>query len=354
MPSSDERRELLREVTDLFLADADAYSETEREHFGAIMGRVAKDMEVAVRQDLAHTLATVPTAPHALIQQLAQDEFGVAREVIAQSPVLEDGDLVQIAKTKGQEYLEAIAVRPTVSTAVSDALVTRGSDAVLVKLVANSGAMLSRAAMEKVVDRSEESEALQAPLIGRRDLPVDLLNEMFSFVSTKLRTQIIQTIDGLPQDVLDKALTQTQTRFAREVRQIKQADQKARVFVAEKAQRKELNEALLVQLMRAGQTTEFVHAFARLADIDVKTAQRIVQARNTEGIAIVARSARFDRSTFSTLALLLDASPTRSSEATRDLLALYDQVTPESAQRVMRFWKVRRDANPTGTTAFAN
>jgi uncharacterized protein (DUF2336 family) len=137
------------------------------------------------------------------------------------------------------------------------------------------------------------------------------------------------------------------------VKQIKEADLRARVFVAEMARKKELNESLLVQLMRAGQTTEFAHAFARLGDIDVKTAQRIVQTRNTEGVAIVCRSARFDRGTFSALALLIDASPTRSGQATQELLALYDQVTPESAQRVMRFWKVRRDANTPAAAATA-
>ena len=353
-PSSEKRRELLREVTDLFLADDKAYSETEREHFGAIMGRIAKDMETAVRADLAHTLAALPTAPHAIIQQLANDEFRVAHEVIEKSPVLEDQDLVDIARSKGQEYLEAIAVRPTVSPVVSDALVDRGNDNVLVKLVSNAGAALSRGAIEKVVERSENNEALQKPLIGRQDLPVDLLNEMFSFVSTNLRTQIIQKMDGLPQDVLDRALNQTRDRFAKEVAQIKDADRRARVYVAEMARRKELNESLLVQLMRAGQTTEFAHAFARLGDIDVKTAQRIVQTRNTEGVAIVCRSARFDRATFSALALLLDATPTRSAAGTQELLKLYDQVTPESAQRVMRFWKVRRDAGAAPATAAVN
>ncbi|MBI1212893.1 MAG: DUF2336 domain-containing protein [Alphaproteobacteria bacterium] len=343
-PSSEKRRELLREVTDLFLADDEAYSDVEREHFGAIMGRIAKDMEMAVRADLAQTLGSLPTAPHALIQQLAHDEFPVAHEVISKSPVLEDADLVEIANSKGQEYLEAIAVRPTVSQVVSEALVDRGNDNVLVKLVSNVGAILSRNAIEKVVERSEGNEALQTPLIARQDLPVDLLNEMFSFVSSNLRTQIIQKMDGLPQDMLDNALSHTRDRFSKEVRQIKEADRRARVFVSEAARKRELNESLLVQLMRSGQTVEFTHAFARLGDIDVKTAQRIVQTRNTEGIAIVCRSARFDRATFSALALLIDASPTRSSEATQELLGLYDQVTPEAAQRVMRFWKVRRDA----------
>ena len=102
----------MREVTDLFLADTEGYSETEREHFGAIMGRISKDMEVAVRRDLANTLAALPTAPHAIVYQLAHDEISVAEPVIAQSPVLEDDDLIDIANTKGQEYLEAIAGAP--------------------------------------------------------------------------------------------------------------------------------------------------------------------------------------------------------------------------------------------------
>lgn len=350
-PSSEKRRELLREVTDLFLEGDEAYSETEREHFGAIMGRIAKDMEVAVRADLAHTLASLPTAPHALIQQLAHDEFKVAHEVIEKSPVLADADLVEIAQTKGQEYLEAIAVRPTVSSVVSDALVDRGSDSVIVKLVSNAGATLSRNSIEKVVERSENIEALHAPLIARNDLPVDLLNEMFSFVSSNLRTQITQKMEGLPQDVLDRAMNQTRDRFAKEVRQLKEADRRARVLVSEMTRKQELNEAVLLQMLRGGQMAEFIHAFARLGDIDVKTAQRIVQTRNAEGIAIVCRSARFDRATFSAIALLLDASPTRSSDATQELLGLYDQVTPESAQRVMRFWKVRRDASAPGAAA---
>ena len=101
-------------------------------------------------------------------------------------------------------------------------------------------------------------------------------------------------------------------------------------------------------------TTEFAHAFARLADIDVKTAQRIVRTRNAEGVAIVCRSARFDRGTFSALALLLDASQTRSSGETQRLLSLYDQVTPEAAQRVMRFWKVRQEASSTLPSAAMN
>ena len=96
------------------------------------------------------------------------------------------------------------------------------------------------------------------------------------------------------------------TDFSDELRQQKEADRRAMAYVREMARRKELNEQLLHQLLRGKQTIEFIHAFARLADVDVNTVRRIVDTRNVEGVAVMCKAARFDRTTFSTIVLLLD------------------------------------------------
>ena len=203
--------------------------------------------------------------------------------------------------------------------------------------------------------RAEEAAGARvgASEFGRREVLITLLGDVARNYVDLRGFQGRLAIANANIEAQQRTLAITRDRFAKEVRQIKEADRRARVFVSEMARKRELNEGLLVQLMRGGQTAEFVHAFARLGDIDVKTAQRIVQTRNTEGIAIVCRSARFDRATFSALALLIDASPMRSSGATQELLGLYDQVTPEAAQRVMRFWKVRREASSAAAPAAA-
>jgi hypothetical protein len=72
--------------------------------------------------------------------------------------------------------------------------------------------------------------------------------------------------------------------------------------------------------------------------------RRTVDTRNTEGLAIICKAARFDRTTFSAIALLIGETAKRSAQQTNEMLALYDKVTPESAQRVMRFWRVRKEA----------
>ncbi len=343
-PSSDKRRELLRQVTDLFLDKAPTYNDAERDHFGVILGSVAGKMDIAVREQLAKQFATVPSAPHGFIQQLANDDFSVAKDVLQKSTVLSDVDLVAIARSQSQDKLEVIASRPSVSEAVSEAIVDNANDGVVVKLVLNAGAKVSRPTMLRVVERSQTSDVLQAPLLTRADLPPEMMQDMFMFVSSELRTKITQRLDSLPAGVVDKAFADAARNFSVELRQEKEADRRAMAYVREMARRKELNEQLLHQLLRGKQNVEFIHAFARLADVDVNTVRRIVEARNVEGVAIICKAARFDRTTFSAIVLLLDQSAARTAQQANETLALYDKVTPESAQRVMRFWRVRKEA----------
>lgn len=347
--SSEKRRELLREVTDLFLEAAPDYSDVERTHFGAILGQVAEEMETSVRKQLAEQLATVSSAPHKLIRQLAEDEFSVAAEVLTKSSVLGDADLVAIVDRGEQEKLGAIARRETVSEIVSHALVEKGDDNVVSNLVTNTGAKLSRQTFSRVVERSETSTILQQPLVARADLPVDLLHDMYSFVSGELRTKISDTLNELPEGMLEEAFKNAARNFATEVRQVKDADRKAMVYTAEMARKKMLNEALIHQLVRNEQTTEFIHVVARIADIEVKTVRQIVNSRNLEGIAIICKAMRFDLSTFSAIAFFLERN--QRGEATQDLVNQYEKVTSEAAQRALRFWRVRREAGETNAPA---
>ena len=341
--SSEKRRELLRNVTDVFLEAAPSYSAAERDHFGAIMSCVAREVEATIRQQLEAKLGACEHAPHTLIRQLANDDdLSVAQDVLLNSPVLKDSDLIAIARSQVQEKLALIARRAQVSEAVSDAIVENGDDTVVETLVSNDGAKLNRETYERVVGRSETSTGIQTSLINRADLPPDLLQEMFSFVAGELRAKVAEKLDSLPPEVLDEAFSETSKAFAAEMRTLKDADRKAMVYVAEMVHRDQLNESLLHQLIRARKEPEFVHAFARLAGIRVRTVQRMVKARNTDAAAIICKSVGLDRSTFSAIAGMFDGSGD-GGRGPHPLLRLYDEVTPESAQRAMRFWRVRAE-----------
>jgi uncharacterized protein (DUF2336 family) len=352
-PSSEKRRELLRDVTDLFLESASLYSDSERGHFGAIIGKVAADMEIAVRQHLAETLADEGSAPPDLIAQLAHDDISVARPILTKSLVLRETDLLSVAQTRGQDHLASLAQRPTVTASVSDVLVSRGDDRVLMNLVENTTAELSRAAIETIVDRSEKNDALQGPLIARPDLPIDLLQDMFLFVSKTVRAQALTRLQGVSEASVERALADAKVRFSKTILDIGTTENKAEAYVADKHRKRELNEGALVQMLRSGMLAEFICGLAKLSELDAKTTRRIVLNRNIEAIAIVCKSARFDRATFSAIALLVDATPARSVSQTYDILSLFDKIPPDVAQRTMRFWKIRFQSYDTKRTKIA-
>ena len=170
-PSSDKRRQLLREVTDVFLVEMDRLNPREVEYFAEILCRLAAEVEMRLRGELSLRLADVDEAPHSLVMQLANDEIEVARPVLMHSTVLQEADLVHIAEQHSQEHLQAVSVRDHVPSAVADVIVERGIDAVLETLAGNQGAELSRQAMETMVRRAEANEGLHVPLAERADVP---------------------------------------------------------------------------------------------------------------------------------------------------------------------------------------
>lgn len=342
-PSSEKRRDLLREMTELFMDAPDSYNDTESGQFGDILGMVARDMEMAVRQNLATRLSQVPNAPRSLVLQLASDEIEVAQPMLLSSLVLKDTDLIALARLKSQDHLHAIAGREQVSPAVSDALVARGDDRVLVRLVGNTGAQLSREAMETLSDRAHKVEVLQRPMVTRHDLPPDLMNSMFFAVSSELKRVIMERMQGIDPAVIDAAIRQTERRIKMQSQTSDPDQAKADAFMAGLGKSGSVTESMLVTLAKQKRFPELTMVFAKLTELDLRTARKVLSDASPEALAISARACRFDRQTFSTLALN-KADQTRSLTETYDLLDLYDKIPVDAAQRVMRFWRVRHGA----------
>jgi uncharacterized protein (DUF2336 family) len=276
------------------------------------------------------------------VNKLANDEIEVAKPVLTNSNLLNDADLIEIIKRHSQDHLKAIAVREDVAEEVSESLVEHGGDEVLETLVQNDGAHISRQAMETVITRAEGNGKLHKPLIGRHDLPPDLMNEMFWFVSKALREEIVMKNDAIDDALLDEILADTKAAMEKESDDADANWSKPEKFIRRKERLKELDQGLLVQLLRQGKLQEFVFGFARLADLDVRTAQHIIFKKDSQALAVGCKAIGFDRATFSNLLLLSDEEGERSTEEVFELLSMYDKITTEASQRTLRFWRTRR------------
>jgi uncharacterized protein (DUF2336 family) len=343
-PSSEKRRELLRGVTDVFFADPD-HAAPELALFDDVMTQLSGEMEVAVRAELAARVAPVAVAPRRLLRSLAQDEaIEVAHPILQTSPALTDDDLLAVARARGQDHLQAISRRSSLSEALSDVIVERGDDETLGVLLGNDGAAMSRQAHEVAVERAGANPALHAVVVNRSSLPLDLLNEMYFVVESKLRTKILQRNALMDPVALEAALAAGRTRLA--VRDgalpddYAAAEQEVRSLVARKA----LTPKSLASMLRNRESTKFMVALAELAGVDFATARLILEKRELDALAIVCKAADFERSLFLTFAVLVldrDADPMGRAREYGDL---YAELTREAAQRTLRFWRMRRNA----------
>lgn len=343
-PSTDKRRELLEEVTDMFLEKPAAHSDRETELFGEVMGKVAYQVEMQVRQKLAQRLSQVDESPRDLIVSLANDEIEVAAPILRHSGVLQEEDLIAVAKNKGQGHLLAVSQREIVPEAVSEVLVDRGNDDVLVTLARNNGAEFSRETMGKLVDKSEHIEDLQRPLVERHDLPADMMHNMFWWVSSALR-EYIATRTDVDESILEDVLEETRVDLESQIRSNEEELLRAARKVRKIHRAGQLNEIALVQFLRQKEIPNFIVAFALLCEVDMQTARRILFDPGHEGLAIACKATGFDRTTFSAIVLLGDENGekrTHSAKAVANLMKLFDRMPVDSAKRTMRFWRIRK------------
>lgn len=338
--SSEKRRALLREVTDMFFEHDGALSGVEAGLFDQILMQVTSDLEFEVRRQLAERFAPAQQGPAGLMRSFAQQEIEVAAPVLSYSRALTDADLIEVVYDQGQDHMLAVSRRDTVSEAVSDVLVARGDDTVLAALLRNEGATLSRRAMETAVDRAHRNEALHAPIVERKAIPLDLLNEMYFSVSERLRHRILERNAEIDPAELEKALATARTRVAMDQGALPPDYADAENEVNGLIAQGKLNGGMLAALMREEQPTRFYLAFAQMTDLDYATVRRLFEKPDLEAIATACRACGFDRALFVTLAVLAGGGERAIGQAGA-LGKMYLAVPVEAAKRAMRFWKVR-------------
>ncbi|MGE3302986.1 MAG: DUF2336 domain-containing protein [Hyphomonadaceae bacterium] len=342
-PDSAHRRDLLREVTDLFFATSGSRSAREAELFDEVMSAVAAEMQEGVLIELSSRFADAADAPMKLLRDLANHELAVAGPVLERSPLLSEQDLLKVVRDRGQGHIHAIAGRKSVSEALSEEIVRKGDDSVLDRLVRNEGAKLSRTAMETVVDRARVNKALHEGVVGRRDLPLDLLNEMYFVCEQRLRQSILArnaTVDPLE---LDAALEKTRLRLQKAALQSSEDLRRAQRYVALKKAANELTPSLLISLYRDKQHNHFLCGLAELTGLDYETARSVVQRRDIDALAMICRASDMERPLFVTIAVLCCGGEKAMNKA-EEFGKLYTDVPVDAAQRAMRFYRVRKTA----------
>jgi uncharacterized protein (DUF2336 family) len=189
--ASPRRTEILRHVTDLFIIKGSQLSEDEVLLFDDVIIRLTVEIEIAARALLAMRLAPIPNAPPRTIYNLAFDDaIEVAGPVLRQSERLTDADLVKNARLKGQSHMLAISCRRTLAEPITNILIERGDQQVLLSTTKNAGARVSEIGFFRLASRAAADETLAVCVSERRDIPPQIFRQLLSRASEAVRIKL--------------------------------------------------------------------------------------------------------------------------------------------------------------------
>ncbi|MBO6797155.1 DUF2336 domain-containing protein [Maricaulis sp.] len=340
--SSERRRTLLREVTDLFFDEPPGRDTEVSKQFDDVLSALAEQTAQEARAELSERFSDSPLAPKGLVLKLAQDAIEVAAPILAKSTVLEEKDLLSIAETGEQTHLKAISQRETVSERISDTIVRRGDDHTVATLVRNEGAKISHQTFEAVSERAENSAVLQEPLVERSDTPNDILADLMLTVENRLRDRIVERFDEVDPSVLEQAMEASRQRLAARLEEDREIEE-ARKYIRSQQVRRQLNGSLLARLLREREFMRFHVGFSEMTGVDLVAARRAIEQDCIDPLALICKAAGFDKALFVTLAVLRSAANAEAFNDAKELGRLYDKITLEDSERAMRFWRMRRD-----------
>ena len=285
-------------VATLFEHQRGAFSDYERNLASDILKRLSKDVEMDIRIRLAERLADDPAAPNELIFLLADDRIEVARPVLARSPVLSDSDLVRIVQNGSDDHQVVIAGRAAIGESVTAALARSACEAAVIALLRNQTAKFSRETFEHLGERARKTPSLQEPLISRGDLPAQLVQRLYVWVSGALKTALAARY---PEAARALASAIDETGPAAQNGEAPVTGVNAKKLVEKLYASGQLRASFLIRVLNQGQMELFDYAFAALLHMDIETMRAALYGSNPMTVALACRAAGIDRSVFQTV-----------------------------------------------------
>jgi uncharacterized protein (DUF2336 family) len=205
--SSEKRVAMLRQVTDLFLSQANRLNDEQIGIFDNVLVQLIKKMESRTLVEISARLGRIANAPIDVTLSLARHcEIGIARPILTNSSRLTTAHLVEIAGTKSQDHLMAISERAQIETTVTDVLLDRGNRAVVRSVAGNSGAQFSEDGFAALLKAAEADDRLAETTGSRLDLPFDLLRQLMLQTTEAVRYRLLSRTPPALQDEMSRAL----------------------------------------------------------------------------------------------------------------------------------------------------
>jgi Uncharacterized protein conserved in bacteria len=340
--TADSRARALWHATDLLIAGR--YSDDEIWTFGEVIGRLADEIEVAARAQLARRLSRFDNAPVNIIHKLAfDDSIDVAGPILQDSERLEAYALVANACTKSQTHLLAISKRKSIEETVTDVLVTRGNQEVVNSVASNNGARFSDFGFLHMITRAEGDSILAEQLGLRKDIPRHLFQQLIAKASDDVKKRIERERPEMV-DQIQTSVTDVTGALHAKFGPASRSYFVAKRLVTTQHQHGNLNENSIFDYARSHKLDEVTIGLSLLCALPSDVIERALLDKNREMLLVLTKALDFSWAT--TMALLfLGAKDHRiTAQELRDLESEFGRLNVETSRSVLKLYQTRKNA----------
>jgi uncharacterized protein (DUF2336 family) len=337
------RAAVMRRVTDLFILNGTGFSEEHIAMFDDVMSRLVAAIDTSARAEFGERLASHPHAPPKTSRILAlDDDVEVARPFLSQSTKLDEGTLVESAKTKSQEHLYAISLREAIGEKVTDILVERGNEKVVRSTAENPGAKFSEFGCSTLAMRSAADSELALRVWTRNDIPRHHLLSLFAGASVEVQKQL-EAADRQKGELYRFMIAHAKNRIQESLRDVSSTYEQARLRVESLLSAGELTEDRVLAFANEGKFDEVTIALSWMCDLPVGHIERAMVHNQVDHLLVLAKA--LDLSWPTTKAILLLRAPQKGTHKDPDgLFASFNKLQRKTAISAMQFYRLRAKA----------
>jgi len=340
--SREKRTETLQRITSLFLDGASTYNDLHVDLFDDVFGLLIKEIENKARAELSTHLAPVSNAPVQVLRTLAKDDdIAIAGPILKLAPRLSEADLVDVAKTKSQAHLQAISARRVLGEAVTDVLVGRGDREVARRVADNRGARISEMGFSRLVKRAADDGILAEKVGQRPDIPAPMFRELLTRATAVVHKRLLASAAPEVKSEIRSVLAKVSKEVGARVGPRDYSAAQRVVLNLNRAG--QMNEAALATFCNDGKFEEVVVGLAALAKVPITVVDRLMGGDRPDPVLILCKAAGLAWPTVKGIFLVRPDGKGTSSQGLEEAFANYDRLSASTAQRVVRFWRVRQD-----------
>jgi len=338
--SSEKRLNALRQVTVLFLRDAERLSDEQISIFDDVLCLLVAKVEIRARAELSKRLAPVDRAPIGIVRRLALDDsIAVAGDVLALSRQLATDTLIEVASTRGQEHLLAISGRANLPEAVTDVIVTRGEQHVIHRLANNATASFSDSGYAGMVVHAGSDDELSEVLVLRPDLPLSVLTELLRRATDEVRERLTAKAPPELREEIGRVLKGISGAAAEPAPDMRDFGRAEDVVKRMKAAG-ELSEPALLTFVQTNRFDEIAAGLGLLNTMPTSMMAQVIEGTRHDLVLIPCKSAGLS---WTTVEAILLQRPVKFGINRPTLNAArqdYNKLSVETAQRTLRFWQL--------------